>query len=461
MKIIFSIVISVLLCHTALAQNLHNISADKIVGVIGSRYIAMSDVDNYFAMQKESNDTLDASAKCDVMMNFVSQKVLVEMAYRDSVIVSPEEVDAELNDRIQANIRNFGSREMMEQRLGKSVYQIKEEYREEIREQLTADRMQDQVTAGVTVTPVEVQKSFEQIASDNTLPFIPASVEIGQIIVNPKANDEVEQYTRGKLEEVRQQIVTGEREFSVMAGIVSEDPGSRDEGGLIEITNKEAFDPAFVSAAFRLQDGEISPVFRSSFGYHIILMEKRGLNSAVVRHILMVPAVTSVEINALIAELDSVRTELQNGKLSYGEAVNKVSNDDLAKSRSGMMFNRFTGSTQLTLDQLDPQTVELIKDMKVGDYSPAHVFQNMYQNGNPAVRILYLKTRIDPHTADISTDYTLFQNVALQEKKYRILNEYVYEQAKTMHIRLDPMYENCEALKPFYQQQNKNQLPDN
>lgn len=459
MKFIFSIIISVLLCNAALAQNLHNISADKIVGVIGSRYIAMSDVDNFFSMQKESNDTLGSEAKCEVMMNFVSQKILVEMAYRDSVAVGEEEVDAELNDRIQANIRNFGSREMMEQRLGKSVYQIKEEYRDEIREQLTASRMQELVTADITVTPLEVQKSFEEIASDNTLPYIPASVEIGQIIVNPKANEEVELYTRGKLEEVRQQIVTGEREFSVMAGIVSEDPGSRNEGGLVEITNKESFDPAFVSAAFRLQEGEISPVFRSSYGYHIILMEKRDLSTAIVRHILMVPTVTSVEINALIAELDSVKTELENGKLSYGEAVNKISNDDMAKSRSGMMFNRFTGSTQLTLDQLDQQTVEIIKDMKVGEYSAPHVFQNIYQNGNPAVRILFLKTRIDPHTADITTDYTLFQNVALQEKKYKILNDYVYEQAKTMHIRLDPMYEHCESLKPFYKQQSQKSAP--
>lgn len=450
MRVFFALLFTFLTTVTLRAQTNINLPADKIVAVIGSRYIAMSDIDNYFAQIKEGNDTLGSSAKCDIMFNFISQKVLAEMAWRDSVEVSEDMVEAELNDRIQSNIRHFGSKEMLEMRLGKSVYQIKEEYRDEIREQLTAQRMQQILTSTVTVTPDEVKKVFDEIAADGELPYIPATLEVGQIIINPKANPEVEEYTRKRLEDIRQQIVSGEKEFSIMAGIVSEDPGSRDEGGLIEINNKDLFDPAFVAAAFRLQPGEISPVFRSSFGYHIIQMEKKDLNTAVVRHILLVPPVTSVELAELLQQMDSVRADLMSGKLSYTKAIREVSNDDIAKSRSGMIFNQYTGSTQLTLDQLDPTTVEMIKNMKVGEYSEPHIFSNYYKNGNQAVRILYLKNRIDPHTADLKTDYTLFQNIALQEKKFKIIEDYIFESAKSMYIRLDPMYQNCEKLKPLY-----------
>ncbi|MBX9449434.1 MAG: peptidylprolyl isomerase [Taibaiella sp.] len=210
------------------------------------------------------------------------------------------------------------------------------------------------LTSEIVVTPEEVKKAYEELGPEQ-LPYISATVEIGQIIINPEASDEVEQYTKEKLEDVRQQIVTGEKDFSIMAGILSEDPGSRDNGGLVEIENKENFDATFASVAFRLNEGDVSPVFRSSFGYHIIKMERKGNSTATVRHILMVPAVTSVDIQEKMDYLDSVKKELEAGKITYGQAVAKLSNDELAKGRSGMMFDFNTGSTQLTLDQLDEQ----------------------------------------------------------------------------------------------------------
>lgn len=448
-KVLLFIIFILLSAMVSGQQNLYNLPADKIVATIGSRYIAMSDIDNVFFQRKERNDTLGPDSKCDIMMEFITQKVLCEMAARDSVIIPEEEVDRELDDRIRSNIQNFGSKEQMEAVLGKSIYQIKEEYREEIREQLTAMQMQQMLTSEIVVTPEEVKKAYEELGPEQ-LPYISATVEIGQIIINPEASDEVEQYTKEKLEEVRQQIVTGDKDFSIMAGILSEDPGSRDNGGLVEIENKENFDATFASVAFRLNEGDVSPVFRSSFGYHIIKMERKGNSTATVRHILMVPAVTSVDIQVKMDYLDSVKKELEAGKITYGQAVAKLSNDELAKGRSGMMFDFNTGSTQLTLDQLDEQTASTIKDMKIGEYSSPHVFSNPYKNGNRGIRLLYLKSRIDPHTANFDTDYTLFQNYALREKKNKYMRDYIYDRSKTLHIRIDPVYKTCPTLAPLY-----------
>lgn len=433
------------------AQNLHNQSADKIIGTIGSKYIVMSDLDNFFAQKKQANDTIGADAKCDFLFEFVTQKILCEQAYRDSMVVSELEVETELNDRVQQYITRFGSKEQMEARLGRSIYQIKEDYREEIREQLTANQMQGMLTSDVVVTPNEVKAVFNEIG---TMPYINATVEIGQIIFNPKSSQEVEDYTKNKLEDIRQQIVTGGRDFATMAGIESEDPGSRDEGGFLT-AEKDQLDPIFASAAFRLKDGETSPVFRSAFGYHIIYMVKRyGNSKADLRHILLVPAVTSIDIQTSKDLLDSVKIELEANRMSYAQAVTKFSNDDIAKGRSGMMFDYSTGNTQLSLDQLDPMTTSMIQDLKVGEYSIPHVFENPYKRGAKAVRILFLKNRVDPHTASLETDYTLFQNFAKRKKQQEILKKEVYEYAKTMYIKLDPAYSSCEQLQPFYQQLN-------
>lgn len=436
------------------AQNLHDIPADKIIATVGSRYIAMSDVDNYFGQLKTQNDTIGESAKCDILLNMITQKELCELAARDSIMVSDEEVERELDDRIQQNMRNFGSKEQMEAKLGKSIYQIKEEYREEIKEQLISMRMQQNVVKDVFVTPEEVRQAYDSL-SKGDLPFINATVEIGQIIINPKPSPEVEAYTKNKMEELRQEIVTGEKDFSIMAGIYSEDPGSRDQGGLIIMNNKDDFDPVFASTAFRLKEGEVSPVIRSSFGYHIIKLEKKTASTATVRHILMIPAISSVQIQETIALLDSVKQDLDAKKLTYNEAVNKVSNDKIAKTRSGMMFNFQDGSSQLLLDDLDPQTLATIQNMKVGEYSNPEVFSNPYSNYAKGVRILYLKNRVDPHKANIETDYTLFKNFTLKEKQNKVLREYVYKNAATVHLRIDPSYKGCENLKPFFDAMEK------
>lgn len=431
------------------AQNLYNTALDKIVAVVGNNHITLSDVNLYFNQVKSSSDTIGEDYKCEIFYEMLEMKILNEQAFRDSVIVGEAEIERELDNRLATLQQNFGSKELMEKRMGKSVYQIKEENRVVIQEQLTARTMKGGLYRNVIVTPEEV-KAYYNGLSDNERPFINATVEIGQIIINPKPSKEIEDYAKEKIEKIRQEIVEEGKDFAIQAGIYSQDPGSRDNGGFI-LAKKNELDPEFASNAFRLKDGEMSPVFRSGFGYHIIKMEKRTGDVAQLRHILVIPEVTSYDLEATKIILDSVRKELVEGRLTYNQAVDKYSNDNVSKGRGGIMFDLNTGSTKLTLDNLyDPVAASTIQEMNIGDYSEAHIFNNIYKSNAKAVRILYLKNRIDPHVANLEDDYTQFQQLTLIEKQNKYIKNYVLEKAKTMYLKLDPMFKDCSEVKDFY-----------
>jgi peptidyl-prolyl cis-trans isomerase SurA len=390
-------------------------------------------------------------AKCGLLRDAIAAKVLVEQAARDSVIVGAEEVDGALDNQIMSTLYDGfgGDKAAMEKRLGKTIYQIKEEYRPFIKDKLTWQKMYAEVVKNVAITPKEVETYFNSVPEDQKT-NIPASVEVGEIVLKPEVDPEVEAYTKNQLEDIRKQIVEGGKSFATLAQVYSED-GSANNGGEMNLNRKDSrYDSRFVSSAFKLQPGEISPVFRSSFGYHIIEMMERNGDDAKIRYFVLIPKFTSSDYEKAISKMDSVRNLLVTSKLSFSEAVNKVSNDDISKQSGGMIRDRQTGSSMLSVDNItDPDLALEIADLEVGQYSKPQLFVDETDRSQK-VRILYVKSKQVPHQINLKDDYGIIQNYALQIKKSAYLNDWLAEKSKGYYIKIDPKYvSNCDEVKMF------------
>ena len=261
--------------------------------------------------------------------------------------------------------------------------------------------MRDKIVENVKITPQEVKAYFDKIPTD-TLTFYESEVEIGEITVYPKASRDLEKLAMDELNDFKQRIESGQSRFEALASLYTDDPGSKNTGGQYNINRTEkAWDPAFIANAFRLKEGQISPVFKSKFGYHIIQMVNRAGDDAIVRHILRIPKVTDTEVKEALDKLDSVRAKLIAGTLNFGEAVSKFSDDENSKFTGGMRQGQ--NGSYLTIDQLDKDLVVMLKDMKVGEFSKPTAFTD--ERGKKGVRIAYLKTRTEPHRENMKDDY--------------------------------------------------------
>lgn len=420
---------------------------DKIVAVVGkNRIILQSELESQINQMKLAGNEVGPDAKCLLLEQMVLQKMLVEQAERDSLVVTDEEVDASLENRIRYFVSQMGSKEKLEEAAGKTIYQLKEDNRDVTRESMMAEKVQGQLMQNIKITPAEVSAFFKTIPTDS-LPFFPATIEMGQIVINPPTNPELDKYAHDKLEKIRQEIVDGKISFETSAQLNSQDPGSRDNGGRYDgIARKgSGFAAEFVAAAFKLQNGEVSPIVKTQFGYHIIQMIKRRGEEADVRHILIKPEHTSGDYKAAYLKLDSIRSELIAGKYTFQEAVGKYSQDEMSNRTGGMIADPQTGSTQLEVDKLDPAIALMIDTMKVGSYSQPQTFDN--GRGDRSCRIVYMKSQTAPHKANLRDDYSRIQDIALQQKKAKRLQAWIAEKAPSYYVKIEPEYQNCESLK--------------
>ena len=441
---IFIVLIS--LCCAAQAQP-KKVVADKIAAIVGDRIILESDIRNSMTDIVRQGGTLPENAECLLMEQALISKVLMLQAEKDSLPVTDEEVEAELDQRIRYFINQVGSQDALEDMAGKTIYQIKDDARESVKERKLAEAMQRKIVENVRITPNEVKAYFEKIPKDS-LPFYESELEIGQIVVYPKASRDLEQYIIAELNNYKKQIETKTTTFDAVAKRYSEDPGSKDRGGQYQINrNEKTFDPAFMAAAFRLKEGEISNPIKSRYGYHIIQMVQRNGDDAIVKHILRIPPVTDEEIRQATAKLDSVRAKIIAGTIGFNEAAVKYSDADEVKF-AGPFITGSDGSTYVTIDQLDKDKVGVISKLKIGEYSQPIAFQN--EQGKRGVRIVYLKSRSEPHRMNLHDDYSKISNFALEEKKAKTLDKWLQAKIPTYYVMVDPDTEaDCPILKKY------------
>jgi peptidyl-prolyl cis-trans isomerase SurA len=372
-------------------------------------------------------------------------KALVLQAEKDSLPVTDEEVDAEIDNQIRYFISQYGSKDEVEKVAGKTLYQLKEDFKEGFRDRKLATSMRNKIIEGIKITPNEVKAFYNQIPVDS-LPFYETEIEVGQIVSFPKASRDAEQYCIEQLNEYKTQIESGKKEFGTMASIYSEDPGSKERGGMYEINrNQKDLDPIWMSKAFMLKEGQTSNPFKTKFGYHIIQLVSRSGDDAVVRHILKVPQVTQVEMKLGYDKLDSVRAKLIVGTIDFGTAVSKYSDDESSKFTAGMIQGR--DGTFLTIDQLDKDLVVKMKDLRVGEFSQPIEYAD--ERGKKGIRIVYLKTKTDPHRENLKDDYNKIAQRAIEQKKEKALEKWFDEKKKNYYIMIDDEYKNCAVLKKW------------
>jgi peptidyl-prolyl cis-trans isomerase SurA len=440
-----SLFVFFLLCgYSVVAQE----SMDKIITIVGrNRIILQSELETEFAMAREKDPKINDSAKCLMLQQMILRKMLLEQAERDSVIVQDEDVEGQLDNRLRYYVQAYGSKEKLESVTGKSLYQIKEESREAIKEQMTAEKLQGTIMENVKITPAEVENFYKKIPVDS-LPYFPATVEVGQIVIDPPVSHEMEAYSHQKLADIRKDIVEGRKTFENAAGLYSDDPGSRDNGGRYDnVTRNGPMAPEFISAAFKLQNGEISPIFKTKFGYHIIQMVNRKGDEADLRHILVKAEITTADLNASLHKLDSIRTLLVAGKLAFPQAVGYFSTDEAAKRTGGMIADPQTGNSELDMTKLDAGMVLMLDTLQPGQYSAPHIFYT--EARDRSCRFVYLRSRSTPHRANMKDDYSRIQEVALAQKKNLKMMNWVNSKLPSYYIKISNEYQNCPQLKSW------------
>ncbi len=412
---------------------------DQIVAIVGSNIIKLSDIENqYLQMRAQGNFVSGDSSKCSILENMLFSKLLLNQAKLDSLVLTDEQVESEMERRLRYYVAQFGSKEKFEEFYKKSIIEFKAEFKDIVKNQMLVQRMEEKITENVKVTPLDVKKYFNEIPKDS-IPLIESEYEIGHIVRQPFVSKEEKAYTKQRLEELRERIVKGEK-FSSLAVLYSEDPGSAKKGGELGLYGRGELYPEFEAAAYGLKKDEISPVIETKAGFHIIqLIERRGdyINA---RHILFTPKVSPYQLGKAKAYLDSIYTVIKDSAMQFSKAAMRYS-DDLNKNNNGMIVNTATGNTKFSAEEVDPTIFFTIDKMKPGEISKPVLMKD--SEGKQAYRILYLKNRTSPHKANLQSDYDKIQNAALERAKGEVVKKWTNEKIRKTYINIFEPYNKC------------------
>ena len=447
---IASVLVALFLNVSAQKKNL-----DKVVAVVGSNIILLSDLNQQYAIYLNQGNPVDEKAKCYFLQQMLVQKLLKQQAEIDSIVVEENQIDEELDKRMRYQTQRMGGQERLEQFLQKSLLQYKDEMRPDVKEGLIAQKMQAKITENTVITPLEVKKYFDSYPKDS-LPDIGAEVEVGEIVFQPKLTKAEKAKYHDKLDAIRLRIKSGE-DFGFLAKTYSEDPGSAAEGGDYGFIDRTTMVKEFTAWAFKLKAGEMSPVFETDFGYHIVqVIERRG-EQAHVRHILIRPQSTPESLQRTKLKADSIYQDILSKKLPFATAASLYSDNKETQYNGGMMLyadNQTARTTLVPIDKLDPAVFVVIDTMKVGSISKPIAFSNQ-QDGKEGYKIFFLKSKIAPHKGSLEQDYPKFKEQAQREKESKVMSQWFEKRKETTYIRIDPEFMTCDELKLWVKNEEK------
>jgi peptidyl-prolyl cis-trans isomerase SurA len=417
-------------------------SIDRVIAVVGANIATQSELETQYLQMLTQGMEPDDLTRCRLYEEILYQKLLLNQSQVDSVEVSDSQVEDELGRRLDYFIAQIGSKEKLEEYYEKSLLEIKDEFRKLIRDQLLVQTMQQKLTADVKVTPNEVRRFFAKIPADS-LPYVNSEIQLGRIMIKPKISQDQLDEARHKAEDLRQRVLDGEK-FSTLAVLYSEDPGSSKKGGDLGFFSRGQMVPEFESVAFKMKNDSVSDIFKTEFGYHFMQMIERRGEQANVRHILIKSKPSIEDIIKASELLDSLKKEIELDKLDFEVAATQYSEDEDSKLNKGMMYNVNTGSTVFEMDQLsmiDQRLFLKVEKMDLG--SITEVMDVTEPDGSPSYNIFMLKTRTEPHVANLKEDYQKIQNAALAEKQNTMIGDWISEKAGRTYIMMDPLYESC------------------
>jgi len=444
MKIILKAIVLILLTTgitmPARPQTAKDSIVDGVVAIVGANVILRSDIENQY-LQFRAQGNIQGSAekvRCQIIEGLLFQKLLYHQAQIDSVKITESQVDGEMDHRMRMFINQIGSPEKLEEYYQKSISEIKEEMRDIIKEQMMVQSSQEKITKDVNITPSEVKAYLKKLPKDS-IPEISSEIEVGMIMKSPVIGDAEKQACIDRLKSFKERIKKGD-DFSTLAVLYSEDPGSAKKGGELGMFKRGDMRIEFEAAAFKLKPGEISDIVETEDGFHIIQMIERKGEYINVRHILLQPKVLLASMTRAKTILDSVGNLFEQKKITFADAVVKFS-DDPTRNNGGLIINPVTGTSKFEASQLDPKIFFVIDKLKVGDISAPMLYKT--ERGKEEYRLYYLKTRTVPHKANLQDDYAKIHQMALDEKKMNIMNAWIKERIVKTFISIDEEYRKC------------------
>jgi peptidyl-prolyl cis-trans isomerase SurA len=417
---------------------------NKVVAQVGDNIILLSDIENQKLQAVQAGVETSRDMECTILEELMMGELLINQAKLDSLVVSDEQVDAEMENRLRIIESKIGSRQKLEEFYGKTITQIKEEFREQIKDKILAQEMERKIVADVTVTPKEVAEFFKSLPKDS-IPYINMKLSFQQIVNYPSITKADKLRAFNELKEIREAIVVEGKSFETQARINSEDPGSAPLGGKIE-ASRGMMVPQFEATVFKLKVGEISEIIETTYGYHIIKLVSRKGDDYVCQHILKMPEFSPDAINQSAIKMDSCYRLLKENKITWDDAVLRFSNDELTKQNKGIITNPITGDQTWDmedLNQVDQQIYLLTDAMEKGDYTSPNLYVDIYER-KQGIRIVRLMERYQPHVANLKDDYSLIKSAAENDKKQRIITEWTNSKIGNAYIRIDKQFSGCE-----------------
>lgn len=414
---------------------------DAVIATVGNKIILDSEIETQYHQFLSQGNYADEKIKCRILEQALLNKLLLHQAIIDSIAVSDAQVDEKINRNIDYYIKQFGSKEKLEAFYGKTIMEIKEEYRPLIKEQLQIQSMQQKITKDVTVSPADIREFYQKIPPDS-LPFINSEIEYAQIQITVAVSPKEKQRVREQLKQYRQRVLNGE-DFAALAVLYSQD-GSARKGGELGFQERGNLVPEYEAAAFKLKPGEVSDIVETKFGFHLIQMIDRKGEQFNTRHILIKPKVSSEDIETARIKTDSIYNLIISNTVSFDEAATRYSDDNDTKNNGGNVFNPQTGNTRFETDQVDPAVFFHLDKLRPGEITEPILTQT--PEGNQVFRIYKLKSRTEPHRLNIEQDYQKLQEIVLESKSNAALAEWVKRKRKSVHVNISEKYKNCNGL---------------
>lgn len=417
---------------------------DEVIWVVGDEAILLSDVEAMRIQGQQEGLRWHGNPDCSIPEQIAVQKLYLNQAIIDSVEVTDSEIAQGVEQYLENMISMIGSREKLEEYHKKSLSQIRADLRESYRERQMVQGMQQKLVKDITVSPAEVRRYFKDMPQDS-LPFVPTEVEVQIITQQPKVEQEEINRVKEELRDYTDRINKGESSFQTLARLYSEDPGTARRGGELDYTGRGMLDPAFANVAFGLTDPKrVSKIVESEFGFHIIqLIDKRG-DKIKVRHILRKPVVNDEAINKALTRLDSIRTDIVDGKFPFEAGASIISDDKDTRNNQGLMANvtQEGRTSRFKMADLPSEVARAVDTLSVGGISKPFTMIN--ERGKTVCAIVKLKSRIDGHKATITEDFQILKNLVLAKRRNQVLHDWVVKRIKSTYVRINERYRDCD-----------------